>query len=151
MAIPQTRTPTPVRIERTFDAPRERVFRAWTDPATFVRWFSDVPGYEVTFPELDIREGGRFQFDAVSGDGKLYRVSGEYREIRAPDRLVFTWTWRDDPLRGDSADTTVTVELSDRGGRTELVLTHEGFPNTGARDEHDQGWRECLDRVAAIL
>ncbi len=126
----ETQSPTSLRLSRTFAAPREKVFKAWTDPKALTKWFAPSDQFETKIPQLDLKPGGR-------------------REVRAPERLVFTWRWESEP--GDAQDTLVTVEFRDRGDSTELVLTHERFPSEGARDEHKKGWGGCLDRLEKLV
>lgn len=149
MATPET--PIALRVARTFAAPRDKVFRAWIDPEAVKKWFAPTTNaYWKGAPELDPRPGGQYRFTVVH-EGRLYSIHGTYREVKAPEKLVFTWRWENDPLRGDSGDTLVTVEFFDRGGETEVVLTHEKFPNEAARDEHAQGWPGCFDEMEKLL
>ncbi len=83
-----------------------------------------------------------------------YIVGGEYREVNPPEKLVFTWIWEEMPL--DISDwappvTLVTVEFFDCDGATEIVLTHEQFPDERMRDEHNNEWGGCIDRLAQYL
>jgi uncharacterized protein YndB with AHSA1/START domain len=71
--------------------------------------------------------------------------------VKPPERLVFTWEWEDDPDRKDAGDTLVTIELRERGTGTEVVLTHERFPNERARREHEAGWGEVLETIGRGL
>ncbi|HET6212927.1 MAG TPA: SRPBCC domain-containing protein, partial [Micromonosporaceae bacterium] len=73
-------------------------------------------------------------------------VSGEYLEVDAPRRLVFTWQWA-----GEDERTTVTVEIGAAGAGSELVLVHDRFASQAACDEHAQGWNDCLDRLPTWL
>ena len=78
-----------------------------------------------------------------------YVCIGTYREVRAPERLVYTWAWESpSPFDGE---TVVTVEFIDRGDATEVVLTHELFSSEEARDEHEKGWNGVLDQLAKAL
>jgi len=144
----QTATFPAVVVQRTFTAPIEKVFQAWTDPALMARWFCRITGQPPTrVLEADVRAGGRYKLE-VQGD-KLYRGWGIYREVRPPERLVFTWNWEHD----DFADTLVTVEFSTlvESGFTEVRLTHELLPTSKAREEHRQGWNECFDMLERTL
>ena len=76
-------------------------------------------------------------------------MSGEYREVVPPERLVFTWAWEQDGARGH--DTVVTIELFETPGGTRLELTHELFETEDARDRHGQGWSSCLDCLEEAL
>lgn len=143
-------TTAALRVERDFDASRERVFRAWIDPAAARVWFAP-PGAVWTEPlVLQARPGGRFRF-RVSVVGKVYTIHGTYREIRLPDRIAFTWEWEDDPDRGDSGKSLVTVQLRDQGRKTELSLTQTGFPSESSRQAHRARWEDCLATVARLV
>lgn len=145
------RPPLALRVARTFAAPRARVFRAWTDAQAIKQWFIEPSdGRWTREPELDARPGGRYRFTGESG-GKAWNVHGTYREVDPPAKLVFTWEWEDYPAPGDSGNTLVTVEFLDRDGRTEVVLTHEGFSTEAARQDHATGWDGCFDAIARLL
>lgn len=137
-----------VQIRRTFAGPIEKVFQAWTDPQLMARWFCRCAGHPPTrVLQADVRTGGGYRLE-VQGD-KLYRGWGVYREVRPPERLVFTWNWEHDEFR----DTLVTVEFRSLGqsGFTEVTLTHELLPTEKARTEHRQGWGECFDMLERTL
>jgi uncharacterized protein YndB with AHSA1/START domain len=137
-------TPGPfLQLRRTFSGPPERVFRAWTDPDEVRQWFG--PG-EYTTPqvEIDLRVGGRYRFGLKPPRGDMYFLSGEYREIVPPRRLVYTWAWEG----GDHAnEMLVTVDFLDRGGRTELIIHQEQFATQEQCDQHAQGWKGTLDKL----
>lgn len=97
--------------------------------------------------ELDLRVGGRFRIEMKHAKGNVHCVVGTYREVRPPERLVYTWAWEGK----DMGETLVTVEFLDRGGSTEVRLTHELFPTSEMRDEHAKGWNGCLDHLAGVL
>ena len=140
--------PASLRITRTYPSPRERVFRAWTDARALTRWFAPTDEFRTEVVELDVRPGGRYRVDMIQGERK-HRVTGKYIEVRPPERLVFTWQWENEPAEG--FETLVTIELFDRGGSTELVLTHDRFPDGASRDEHEKGWNGCLDRLGRYV
>lgn len=142
-----SQAPASLRLERTFSAPREKVFRAWTDSEAFVKWFSPSDQHE-TQVELDPKPGGRYRMEIKTPEGKVYRGAGTYREVRAPERLVFTWKWEHQP---DEPETLVTVEFLDSGSGTRLVLTHERFATQSSRQEHEKGWTACLDNLQKFL
>ncbi len=148
MTALKTTSDAPIlRLERTFAAPRERVFRAWTDAAELARWFAPTDGHTTKVIELEVRVGGRYRVEMHPPSGNVHTVTGTFREIRPPDRLVFTWAWEGK----DMGETLVTLELQDRGGSTELVLTHELFPTQELRDQHNQGWDGCLSRLVKLV
>lgn len=137
-----------LRLQRTFAAPREAVFRAWTDPRALKAWFAPDDAFRTPVAEVDLREGGRYRIVMLAPDGERHTVHGVFREIRAPERLVFTWAWESWP---PSQETLVTVELREVGSQTELTLTHERLPSVEARDKHAEGWNGCLDRLPKAL
>lgn len=144
-------TPLSVRVARTYAARRERVFRAWTDAQAIRRWFIDPGDAEWTDePQLDARAGGTYRFTGTS-KGKPWSIHGTYREVTPPERLVFTWEWEDHPEPGLAGDTLVTVELFERAGGTELVVTQERFPSAASREEHREGWEGCLAAIERLL
>jgi uncharacterized protein YndB with AHSA1/START domain len=139
---------TTLKVTRAFRAPCEKVFRAWTDPEALKQWWGP-PGYECPDAEVDLGAGGKYRLAMRKvPDGEVFYLTGAYREVRPPQRLVYTWRWESQP---DLGETLVTVEFLDRAGATEVVLTHELFPSQAARDDHDKGWSGCLDRLAASL
>ncbi len=139
---------TTLRIIRTFAAPRDRVFQAWTDPEKLKLWWGP-PGFTTPVAEVDLRVGGRYRFGMKkSPDGELFYLSGAYREVRPPEKLVYTWRWENE---APASETLVTVEFRSLGGSTEVVLTHEMFANRHERDQHEMGWTGCLERLVAVL
>ena len=143
---PQTAAVT-LRLARTFAASRDRVFRAWTEPAALKRWFA--PG-DLTTPvaEVDLRVGGQYRVHMQAPDGTMHQLRGTYRQIDPPRKLVFTWSWE---THAGATETLVTVEFFDRGGSTEVVLTHERLPSADERDRHEHGWDGCLTKLAREL
>ncbi|HEY6552556.1 MAG TPA: SRPBCC domain-containing protein [Vicinamibacteria bacterium] len=140
-----------LRATRTFAAPRERVFRAWTTPEAIARWFIEpTDGHWTEAPQLDPRPGGQYRFAGESG-GKPWCIHGTYREVLEPTRLVFTWEWEDHPNPGDSGQTLVTIDFHDRGGQTEVVLAQQGFSHEASRQDHVTGWAECFDAIDRLV
>jgi uncharacterized protein YndB with AHSA1/START domain len=141
----QTATPQSVQVRRTIRAPRKRVFDAWTKTEELKRWHA--PGaLTVSFAEVDLRVGGGYRIHMLSPDGKEHRVSGVFREVDPPKKVVYSWGWDGDhPVK----DSTVTVEFHERGDVTEVVLTHDGITHEGERGGHEQGWTSILEKFAA--
>ncbi len=145
MAGPSASPANTLRIGRTFASPREKVFRAWTDPEALKRWFGPV-GYSTPSADVDLRVGGQYRLGMRKlPDGEIFYLTGVYREVRAPEKLVYTWYWESEPELGE---TLVTVEFRASGDSTEVVVTHELFTTDKALDDHDKGWNSCLDRLA---
>jgi uncharacterized protein YndB with AHSA1/START domain len=135
---------TTLRLRRTFQAPRQKVFRAWTEPEELKKWWGP-DGFSTPSAEIDLRVGGRFRIAMKSPRDNVHVLVGTYREVRPPERLVYTWRWEAEPEYGE---TLVTVEFLDRGESTEVVLTHELFPTQEACRGHEQGWKGSFDRLA---
>ncbi len=136
-------------ITRVFDAPRELVWRAWTEPAMLRQW-SCPDGFVATLAEGELRVGGRWRGGMKSPEhGELF-VGGVYKDIKKPERLAFTHVWAD-AHEGQPVETLVTVELTERDGKTTMVFTHAGFDAAEVRDGHREGWGECFDKLARML
>jgi uncharacterized protein YndB with AHSA1/START domain len=146
-----TPTPPAVRVSRRIKASRQRVYRAWTDPELLMRWFVEGDG-EMVVRELDLRAGGRYLLEGRDR-GRLWRIEGRYLEVASPSKLVYTWSWDNEPGLGDKVgrDTLVTVEFLERGAETEVVVTHERLATERARADHGAGWIGCLDRLGSLV
>jgi uncharacterized protein YndB with AHSA1/START domain len=139
-----------ITITRVFDAPRERVWREWVEPARFADWFggreSEVPLSTVS---MDVTPGGRWRLTMFAEPGsRVIHWKGEYREVVEPERLVFTVS--DQP--GDDFYEVVTVVLTDLGdGRTEMFFQQHGRMSPEQYERAGQGWSTFFDRIAARL
>jgi len=141
-----TDTGQEILITRIFDAPRERVFRAWTDPDRLAAWFG--PAHMTTPRErirLDLRVGGRLELTMVAPDGREMTIGYEIVELVPPERLVL----RSDPM-GDHPPTVVRVELHDHGAKTRMTLSDGPQPAPG-RDRAAAGWSAALDKLGALV
>jgi uncharacterized protein YndB with AHSA1/START domain len=147
-----------LEVRRTFAAPREKVFAAWAQREQLEQWMcKDESAHTVVHHEQDIRTGGRYLMEVRDpAKGETYWGQGVYREVKPPEKIVFSWSWtKDTPdgpqLHPDSPETQVTVEFFARGNSTEVVLTHATFRSLKDREEHNQGWNGCLDILATVL
>ena len=143
----ETKHLPPLRVVRRFEAARERVFRAFTDPAEIPLWFGEEGG-PTWIVRLDLREGGNFSFRGTHRGGE-WEVRGTYREVRVPERVVFTWV----EVEGGrpSVESLVTAEFRDLGGKTEVVLTHERDVDEKQRRGHEEGWKGCFERMEKLI
>ena len=137
-----------LNLTRRFRAPRSRVWAAFTDPAELARWWGPR-GASCRRVEADVRPGGRYRIEMVSGEANVFVLEGEYREVRAPERLVYTWVWAQGGMAG--FETVATLDFVAHGAETELRVRHELFPDTRFRDLHNYGWGGGLDRLAARI
>jgi uncharacterized protein YndB with AHSA1/START domain len=148
-----TREATVLTLSRRFDAPRERVFEAWTNPDVLREWWAAQPGWEGSRAEVELKPGGRYRLSMRDPENDVeHTVGGEYREITPPERLAFTWTWETNEAQmAGSDDTLVVVEFREDGDGTEVVLTHSGFANDEIRGMHEHGWNGTFDSLERHL
>jgi uncharacterized protein YndB with AHSA1/START domain len=128
-------------LVKRLQAPRSLAFRAFVDPGQLQAWFWP-PRFQVV-AQVEPREGGRY---SLRSDPVGIGVSGRYAEVTPPQSLTFDWTWD-----GDELTTTVRLEFDDAGSTTWLRLSHSGFNSPEQRDDHIQGWNDCLARLAIHL
>jgi len=140
---------TELTITRIFDAPRELVFKAWTEKEHLVRWSAPL-GFTLTHAEGDLRPGGAWRSCMRSPSGEDLWLGGTYREVVPPARLVFTHAW-DQPDGKPGNATLITVSFEDLGGKTRMIFRQSGFETTSSRDGHGEGWNECFERLAELL
>lgn len=135
-----------ITVKRVFDAPRESVWREWTEPHRFADWFGGAD-YEVPVStvSMDVRPGGAWRLTMLTGAGHgEIHWAGEYREVQEPERLVFTIT--DSP--GEDAFELVTVAFTDLGdGRTEMHFEQRGQMGPEGYERAEQGWGTFFDRM----
>ena len=122
-----------------------RVWRAWTEPERLKRWFTPAP-WTTTECEIDLRPGGAYRIHMRAPDGTEHRVSGEYRVVDPPRKIVYPWGWDGDHPVKDSLG---TIEFHERGAATEVVLTHSGITHELERANHGKGWTAILDKLEA--
>lgn len=137
---------TSLHLRRTFAAPRERVFRAWTEAKGLEAWFKPM-GMQTKVTVLELRVGGAFRFELTEANGESSTVAGTYLEIVPPERLAFTWV----SASTLGEQTLVTVEFVEQGGHTEVRLTHERLADEAMVLMHGSGWGSCLEQLALVL
>lgn len=135
-------------ITRLFKAPRERVFEAFTQVSAMQAWYGPE-GFSVPACSSDPKPGGQYRIEMHSPEGSVHIVTGEYLEVRAPDKLVFTWAWLEGAGRGP--ETTVSLSFADKAGHTELTLVQTGFATETSRDKHNHGWDSSFNSMDAML
>ena len=155
---PQANTGLTLQVRRTFNAPLERVFAAWAQPDQLKQWMcGDVPTHVITQHVQEIRTGGRWKTEIHDpAKNEVYWGRGVYREVKPPERIVFTWIWTKGNPDGEnmhpgSEETLVTVEFFARGDKTEVVLIHAAFATEAQRKDHDGGWNGCFDALERVL
>jgi uncharacterized protein YndB with AHSA1/START domain len=141
-------------LTRIFDAPRELVFKAWTEPERVARWWGPH-GFTNPVCELDVRPGGAMLIQMRGEDGSLYPSKGIYHEVVAPERLVFTTYAFEDEAGNPQLEVLHTITLVDLGDKTKLTLQARVVKSTPEIVEMlagmEVGWQEGLDRLAESL
>jgi len=136
-------------IERVFKAPPDRVFKAWTDPAILVKWWGPE-GFDTPDLKMDVRKGGAYRSVMASPQGGAQTVSGIYREVSPPHRLVMTWAWEQpDGSRGHETVVEVTFEAVSAGTRMRLV--QRLFQTAEQKSGHNIGWMSSFNDLDRIL
>jgi uncharacterized protein YndB with AHSA1/START domain len=138
-----------LRIDRTYAAPAERVFHAFTQPEVLRRWWHTEPGYETSEAEVDLRVGGAVRvvmFDPAND--KHYGGGGLYTEVDPPRRLAFTWLWD-----GQTRRTLIEIDFEEApgAGSTTVRFVHRDLWDEEAVRNHEDGWTKLFNRLRAVL
>jgi uncharacterized protein YndB with AHSA1/START domain len=148
-----------LNITRVFDAPRELVWKVWTDPEHMKHW-AGPRQFTASHIENDGRAGGKWRLCLHSdgfdtGDGVLRQLDlcqgGVNREVVAPERLVYTFQWEQNPGLSKNVETLVTVTFEEKDGKTTMNFRQEFFVTEGDRDGHMRGWNSCFDKLGDYL
>lgn len=138
---------TELRIERTFDAPAQAVFDAWTSVEVLKRWWHAEHDWDTPHAEIDLRVGGTIRVTMRDpATGAEYGGGGEFTEIRAPERLAFTWIWDASLDRRQL----IEVDFAERDSATTVVLTNRGLRDDEV-EAHRDGWHNSLDNLERAL
>ena len=136
-------------LRRVFEAPRETVFRLWSDPSRVKEWWHPK-GFTTTRFEMEFREGGAYRF-TVRSEARESSAYGVYRVIDAPHRIVMSFQW-DSGNAALDRPTQVTLTFEEQSAdKTLLTFCQEPFDSEAERISHSQGWGQVLDAFAAML
>ena len=133
-------------IKRTFDVPRDLVWKVWSDAEQAKQWWGPN-GYTAPVVELDTRPGGKWRAMMRSPEGKELWQHGVYREIAPPEKVSFTYVWDEDPHH----EMLITIVFAARGNKTEMTFRQDEFRSLEERDGHKDGWSQSFDRFEAYL
>jgi uncharacterized protein YndB with AHSA1/START domain len=147
-AVGEADTSHTLIMHRTFDAPRILVWKAWTEADHLLRWMCPAD-FRVLFAENDLRVGGAWRSGMRSPEGEDYIHRGEYLEIEKPARLVFSHTWERNDLE-PRALTKITVALTEREGKTDMIFIHAGLATEESACSHKHGWTGAFDNLAHL-
>jgi len=139
-----------LEMRRVIHTTREKAFQAWTNPDQLKKWFAVADGFTTPIAEVDLQVGGRYRLGMKApGDNPILIVGGVYQEILSPEKLVFTWRW--ETMDPNEPETLVTVEFSEQGSITVIVLKHELFTDIAQRDKHGEGWMGCFAHLEQLF
>ena len=158
---PETATKGGLYIERTFNAPVEMVWRAWSEPERYMKWWGPRD-YVCPDAKIDFRVGGKWLSAMRGPDGKDLWSTGTYREIVPLERIVSTDSFADESgnivpashygMPGDiPLEMMVTVTFEDIGGKTKMTLNHVGLPAGEMEGGANEGWNQSFDKLAESL
>ena len=137
-----------LRIERSFQAPIDKVFDAWTNEEVLRRWLHANPDWDTPVAEVDLRVGGRIRIVMRDPVGPVeHGATGEYRLIERPHRLVFSWTFDDHPENHQ----VIELDFSEDRGITSVVMVNSSIPTDEQRTSQQRGWQGCLDNLERAL
>jgi uncharacterized protein YndB with AHSA1/START domain len=146
--------PRELTLVRVMDAPRERVFGAWTDAKQMAQWWGPK---HFTNPlcEVDARPGGVIRIDMQGPDGVVYPMDGVFHEVVVPERLVFTSRAFDSKSNKTLIKAFNTITFTDEGGKTKLTVAArvvELAPEfAAAAAGMEAGWSQSLERLQALV
>jgi uncharacterized protein YndB with AHSA1/START domain len=136
---------------RTFAAPRELVFKAWTTAAMVKNWWG-CNVFPASHMEMDARPGGAWRGCLRSDEGGEVWLGGKFIEVVRPERLVFTFIRDAAPAIGlEPVDTRVTLTFAEEKGKTLMHFRQEFFVSTELRDDHENGWSTSFARLDEIF
>jgi uncharacterized protein YndB with AHSA1/START domain len=136
-----------LHIERTFQAPAEAVFDAWTSEKVIRRWWQAEHDWETTEAEVDLRVGGVVRVVMRDPNKDIeYGGGGNYTEIEPPTRLAFTWIWD-----GDTTRTLIELDFEETDGITTVRFTHSDLLDEEAVRAHEDGWGKLFDSLERTL
>jgi uncharacterized protein YndB with AHSA1/START domain len=142
-----------VEIVRVFDAPRALVWQAWTDPKMLAQWFGPR-GFSSRVPELDARVGGRLRVVMHGPDGSEYPMKGTFREVVAPERLVFSNIAIDNEGK-HLLEGLTTVTFAEQGGKTTMTLHTHAVGRVPIAKQMlagmEVGWTQSIDKLGTLL
>lgn len=136
-----------LHLQRTYQAPAQAVFDAWTSEEVMRRWFHGERAWETPEARVDLRVGGEVRVVMRDPEtGEEHGGGGRYTEIDPPRRLAFTWLWDDRPTR-----TLIELDFEEIDGATTVRFRHRGLWDEEAVRSHRYGWTNCLDQLGEAL
>ena len=132
-----------IEITKTLNAPIKSVFDAWTKKEELEQWFAPE-NMTTTVQKLSVVAGGEYKITMKNAEGAEYVVGGVFKEVNAPEKLVFSWRWIS-PEPGQ--ETLITVEFKEVSGKTEMRFVHSGFKQEEFKKNHEEGWVSTFNKL----
>lgn len=138
-----------LKLQRSFSAPVDRVFRAQTDPDILKIWWHAGANYECSVAEIDFKVDGHYRLGMIHIEKQIeHVVGGIFLEIILNKKIVFTWKWED---RNEENSSIITIDFNKTDNGSELILTQTGFSSEESRKDHNNGWELCLNELCNLL
>jgi len=131
-------------MDRNFNASKKDVYDAWTNIESLKSWFAPTKEITTLVHELELHVGGHYRIEMIEPTGTSHKIHGEYVALNPYDQIVFTWEWESDEQQVNSL---VTIDLNEKNGSTNMVLTHEKLASQESVDLHSEGWTGCLTQL----
>jgi uncharacterized protein YndB with AHSA1/START domain len=141
---------TAAEIRRRLAAAPAKVFAAFTDAAMVSRWLTPSPDVKLRVVAFDFREGGKYRFAYHVPGGQIMTVSGIYRLIEPPSKIIFSWNI-EPPDEHAGVRSEVTVQIAPDGDGSELYIRHERLTPAGAAERHREGWQGAIEQLSRVL
>ena len=138
-----------VKVNRTFNAPCDRVFKAWTDQNELKNWFFPSEGYTIPFAEINLRKNTRFRIAMKDSKGNTDLIGGIIKQLVIPEKLGYTWAQNGGGTQ--QRKTFVSIEFMDKDGKTDVQLIHEDFPDEKMRESYEKRWNSLFDQLEKYL
>jgi uncharacterized protein YndB with AHSA1/START domain len=146
--------PSELILERTFNAPRELVFKVWTDPTHLAKWWGPKD-FTTTVETLEVRPGGTLLVTMHGADGLVIPMKGVFQEVTPPERLIFITSSFEDEAGNAQLEVRNTITFVEVDGKTKLTVQALVLKSTpavaGSLAEMEEGWNQSLDRLAETL
>jgi uncharacterized protein YndB with AHSA1/START domain len=137
-----------LELERVLPAPRPVVFAAFSDPSELVKWWGPE-GFTTPSLKFQARVGESYRIEMQPPEGDRFYLTGEFREVDPPGRLVYTFVW--EPPDPDDVETLVDLSFRDLGEATEVALTQGPFKTEARHALHRDGWGDSFDKLERLI
>lgn len=133
---------------RTYKASKQTVYQAWTTRDALTEWFAPTKEMSTIVHEMELEVGGKYRIEMLEPDGTSHVTHGEYVALNPFDQIIFTWEWESDEMEVNSL---VTIDIKEKDGLTNMVLTHDQLGSQYSVDIHNEGWTGCIEQLDAFM